>query len=158
MTELDSDVVYYTPDMPPLLDNKGQGPGGASHPISHADPLFSRLGMLKIHDLYKQTVRLFSFKAQRGLLPSGMFTLFSRVSDSHTYNTRASRRNFYFSGQSARGNSIKYLVPNNWNSLGTNLKEACNISSFKNISKSQFLTSYSDFTCNQHNCRSCAVG
>ena len=130
----------------------------ASHSISHADPLFFKCGTLKIDDLYKQTVRLFSFKAQRGLLPSGMSTLFNMVSGNHAYNTRASRNNFYFSGQSVRCNSIRYIVPSNWNGLSTNLKEARNISSFKKGSKGEFLSSYSNFSCDMHNCRSCTLG
>ena len=59
-----------------------------SKSTSHADPLFSKIGALKIDDLFKQSVRIFSFKAQRGLLPPGMSSLFDRVNEGHNYNTR----------------------------------------------------------------------
>ena len=38
--------------------------------ISHTDPLFAKLAILKIEDLYTQSVRMFSYKLTRNLLPS----------------------------------------------------------------------------------------
>ena len=38
-------------------------------PLSHADPLFAKLGILKIDDLFKQRVRMISFKLSKNMLP-----------------------------------------------------------------------------------------
>ena len=43
--------------------------------ISHADPLFARLSILKVGDLYRQALRVFSFKAFSDKLPGGVSCL-----------------------------------------------------------------------------------
>ena len=40
--------------------------------LSHADPLFARMGTLKIDDLFKQSVTCFSFKLTKNMLPIRM--------------------------------------------------------------------------------------
>ena len=121
--------------------------------ISHADPLFARLCILKVSDLYCQALRVFSFKAFSGKLPGGVSPLFQRIS--HSYNTRGSSSNLYVSSNNVR--SMLYLVPSQWNSLEGNLKSSGTISQFKSKSKSQLLEPYGMFVCAVPDCRSCAV-
>ena len=100
-----------------------------SPPHSHADPLFFQLGVLKVDDLFDQSVRMFAFKAYKNSLPDGMQGLFDRTNVSHNYNTRGAERNFFLRGNPR---SIKYLVPSRWNSLPVHLKGKLTVSSFKN--------------------------
>ena len=126
-----------------------------SHPYAHADPLFAQTGALKIDDLYKHTLRLFSYKLSKGHLPSGVASMFPRPDTQHGYNTRGARDNFTYSGQDVKSGSIRALVPQSWNSLQRTLKNAPSVSSFKMQSKTGFLSDYASFSCVTRNCRSC---
>ena len=42
--------------------------------LSHADPLFAKLATLKVDDLFAQSVRIFSYKMSRNMLPGRMMT------------------------------------------------------------------------------------
>ena len=126
--------------------------GESNNPISHADPLFAKFGILKIDDLFSQKVRIFSFKLSRGLLPSGMAALFDRVS--HAHNTRGARSNVFVTHSNPR--SIKYIAPKYWNSLPGELKSSPSITSFKDQSKLGLLAPYGSFVCHvRRGCRSC---
>ena len=61
--------------------------------ISHADPLFADLATLKIDDLFAQSVRIFSFKLSKDMLPGSMASMVSSVK--HGYSTRGARNNFF---------------------------------------------------------------
>ena len=52
-----------------------------AHRISHADPLFANLAILKKDDLYAQSVKM-----SRNKLPGGMTSFMNKVS--HPYSTR----------------------------------------------------------------------
>ena len=118
--------------------------------LSHADPLFARMGTLKIDDLYKQSVRCFSFKLTKNMLPIRMSSLASRIN--HDHSTRGSQTNLTINSSNHR--SLRYIGPNLWNSLPTNLKQLPSISSFKKNSK-DLLGPYSAFVCTLKNCQSC---
>ena len=100
---------------------------------------FAELGALKVDDLYAQAVRVFAFKAARGMLPSGMASMIDKVS--HGYNTRGARSNFFI--DRTDGRSLKSIVPNIWNSTPGELKGLTNIASFKEKSKGGLLAPYS---------------
>ena len=123
-----------------------------SHRISHADPLFARLGVLKVGDLYSQRVRVFSYQLSRGQLPCGVSSLFNKIE--HGYNTRGSGVNLSV-GKSNSG-SIAGIVPTVWNALPGYLKSCPSLASFKENSKKGFLADYSRFRCNIRSCQSCA--
>ena len=119
--------------------------------LSHADPLFARMGTLKIDDLCKQSVRCFSFKLTKNMLPIRMSSLASRIN--HDYCTRGSHTNLTTNSSNHR--SLRYISPNQWNSLSATLKQLTSISSFKVNSKKDLLAPYSAFVCKTKNCRSC---
>ena len=119
--------------------------------ISHTDPLFARMGALKIDDLFKQSVRCFSFKLTKNMLPIRMSTLASRIN--HAHYTRGSQTNLTINSSNHR--SLRYIGPNQWNSLSTTLKQLPSISSFKANSKKELLAPYSTFVCSAKNCPSC---
>ena len=119
--------------------------------LSHADPLFARMGTLKIDDLFKQSVRCFSFKLTKNMLPNRMASLASRIN--HAHCTRGSQTNLITNSSNHR--SLRYIGPNQWNSLPTTLKQLPSISSFKINSKKDLLKPYSAFVCKIENCKSC---
>ena len=122
-----------------------------AHRISHTDPLFADLGALKIDELYAQTVRIFSYKLFRGLLPSGVTVHFPKVK--HGYRTRGASNNLFVSRSDHR--SLKSIAPRVWNGLHLQLKQSTSISSFKNQSKRGLLAPYALFACDGAGCRSC---
>ena len=124
-----------------------------SHRISHADPLFAKLGIMKIDDLYNHSVRIFSFKLVKNMLPSGVSSIFER--SSHTHNTRGASSNLFVSHSDSR--SIKSIAPRVWNLLPPKLKVSPSIASFKGWSKLDLLRPYSGFVCNVRACPSCAA-
>ena len=97
--------------------------------ISHADPLFAKMTALKIDDLYEQSVRMFSYKMSRGMLPGAMNSLIGKADHGHL--TRGARSNF-FVGRSD-GKSIRSIAPKFWNPLPKELKTLPSITSFKEI-------------------------
>ena len=85
---------------------------GASR-LPHADPLFFSLAALKVDDLFAQSVRVFSFKMLRGMLPGGVATILKRTDHGHA--TRGARSNLFVSHSDSR--SIKSIAPKYWNFL-----------------------------------------
>ena len=70
--------------------------GNSKSPRSHADPLFARLHILKIGDLFDQQLRLFSYKSYYNKLPGEMVALLDKVGDSHSHDTRGARLDTFF--------------------------------------------------------------
>ena len=119
--------------------------------LTHTDPLFARMGALKIDDLFKQSVRCFSFKLTKNMLPTRTSSVASRIN--HTHSTRGSQTNLTINSSNHR--SLRYIGPNQWNSLPTTLKKLPSINSFKAKSKKELLAPYSTFVCTTKNCQSC---
>ena len=131
-----------------------------SHPLSHADPLFTKLGILKIPDLYIHSVRIFLFKLHRKMLPSGVSSMFKEIS--HAHNTRGASSSPFVIHSDSR--SIKSIAPRVWIQLDQldrkckpdqKLKTSPSIASFKERSKRDLLGSYE--VCRVRACLSCAV-
>ena len=125
----------------------------ASHRLTHADPLFAKLRILKIDDLYSQCIRMFSFHLFQDSLPGGISPIFQKAN--HSHETRGTKRNIFVSHSDTR--SIKHIAPKTWNALPPKLKRCPSIASFKENSKVDFIHSYSKFTCNRRPCQSCSV-
>ena len=121
----------------------------------HSDPLFSKLSVLKIHDLYRQQLRIHGWKFMKGRLPENQVAMLSRVSDMHTHNTRSSKSGLYMSSQDHR--SIGYRIPKEWQSLPEELKQMNSLGGFKNKSKGLFIANYKNFRCSDHNCFVCDI-
>ena len=121
--------------------------------LSHADPLFAKLSTLKIDDLFAQSVRVFSYKMSRGMLPEGMADFSKKIDHGHA--TRGARSNFFIDRSDPR--SIRNIAPKIWNSLPQRLKQCPSIASFKSMSKLGLLAPYGSFVCSVPRCRSCAA-
>ena len=122
-----------------------------SNRMSHADPLFNRLNALKIDDLYEQTIRMFSYKLSRNMLPQAISSMFTKAS--HAHNTRNAKSNLFVMHSHRR--SIKGIAPKCWNSLPLELKKSPSISSFKSRSKTSYIATYGAFSCQVKHCKSC---
>ena len=107
---------------------------------------------LKIDDLYTQSIRVFSYKMHKDMLPGAMASLIGKVD--HGYATRGAKSNFFVSHSTGR--SIKSIAPKYWNPLSSSLKDSVSIATFKEKSKRDLLLPYDNFSCHIRNCRSCA--
>ena len=121
--------------------------------LSHTDPIFFDLGTLRVDDLFAQSVRMFSYKAFKGLLPVGMANFVGK--NDHGHMTRGARSNFFVQRSDCR--SIKSIAPKIWNSLSSDLKLSPSIASFKERSKRDLLGPYGSFVCSRRGCFSCAA-
>ena len=119
--------------------------------ISHADPLFSKLGTFKVDDLFTQSVRVFSYQQSKGMLPDGMSALVKRAA--HGHFTRGARDGFFV--DRSHGRSIRSIAPRLWNSLPLRLKQSPSVAAFKDGSKMDLLAPYASFVCTRTGCPSC---
>ena len=114
-----------------------------SHYIAHTDPLFSKLKLLKLDDLYKHHLGIFMYKAANNKLPDSMSSMLTRIQNIHKHNLR--NQNSYYI-QNIRTNSrkctINYSGPVFWNALPSKLKQLVSINQFKNKLKELLLSKY----------------
>ena len=84
--------------------------------VYHVDPLFARFGVLKVGDLYRQQVRVHTWKFWNGTLPENQAAMLQRADERHGYGTRAARGGeLALSSRDHRG--VGYRVPTEWRSL-----------------------------------------
>ena len=102
-----------------------------AHRISHADPLFFNKSILKIDDLYEQSLRIFAYKLHNSLLPQEVQSMFPKCY--HNHNTRGAKNNFFVVRSDKR--SMKSIAPACWNTLPLQLKQCPSVLSFKNTSR-----------------------
>ena len=103
-----------------------------SHYLAHTDPLFSKLKLLKLDDLYKHQLGIYMYKSTKGLLPDSMSSMVIPIHNVHDHNLR--NKNGYYI-QHVRTNcrkfTIHYTGPIFWNSLPQQLREAVSEKQFK---------------------------
>ena len=124
-----------------------------AHRISHADPLFHKRNILKIEDLYIQSLRTFTFNLYKNKLPYELSSIFTRIT--HGHNTRGAQNNLFVMRSSSQ--SIKSLAPKCWNSIPLEIRESTSIGLFKAKSKGDLVAHYATFTCKERHCQSCLV-
>ena len=118
----------------------------------HADPLFSKLGILKIDDLYRQQLRIHAWQFMKGFLPTNQAAMLNRSSEVHQHNTRSAGMGLHVSTQDQR--SIGYRIPKEWQSLSEDVKKL-GLGAFKKRSKKEFLSVYASFQCETVGCYIC---
>ena len=64
--------------------------------IVHSDPIFSRLGLLKVGDIFQLQLLSFMYDCYHGLAPSYFCSYFTLVASMHHYDTRAASRGDLF--------------------------------------------------------------
>ena len=119
----------------------------------HADPIFGKLGILKLEDLYKQQLRIHAWKFTRGILPRNQLAMFQKLEQVHKYETRSSKQGHLYSTQDHR--SIKYRLPKVWEDTGIDIRDAGSLAGMKNRSKKESLGGYLSFQCGEQSCYVC---
>ena len=74
-----------------LVTNKDNYPN-VPGPLAHTPPLFHKLGILIIFDIYKLQDGKLVYESLNSIGPSKLTIKFTRVSEMHNYNTRSLRR------------------------------------------------------------------
>ena len=108
-------------------------------------PIYRRLKVLKINDLYKLETAKFMHQFSDKLLPASFEKYFTRTTFVHCHSTRTSERNDYFLphfSTSRLQHSIRFSGVKIWNS---------NPSKFKNLSLKKFISEYKLHLINQYN-------
>ena len=103
-----------------------------SHYLAHTDPLFSKLKLLKLDDLYKHQLGIYMYKSTKGLLPDSMSSMVIPIHNVHDHHLR-NQNGCYI--QHVRTNcrkfTIHYTGPVFWNTLPEQLRQAVSENQFK---------------------------
>ena len=104
--------------------------------LSHCNPIFYRLKILKFKDLYNLNLGIYMFKH--------MSDFENNVVITHNYETR--NRNAYIPEFQeltlTQRQSIRHQVPNNWNSIPENIRNSPSLFIFKRKYREYLLSSY----------------
>jgi hypothetical protein len=110
----------------------------------HSSPLFKQLKIVKLYDLVTLHNVVFMYKFHNNLLPNAFDTFFTRVSETHNYNTRLSSKISY-SLPKVRTNygifNIRFQGPKLWNSISEDIK-ILSIWKFKAEIKCDYIKDY----------------
>ena len=97
---------------------------------NHSEPVFHKLGILKIDDMYRQQLRIHAWKFSRGKLPVSQSNMLCMVRDTHNYETRASgNRLLSYSTQDQR--CIGHGLPREGQSTPSDVSEASGLQLMK---------------------------
>ena len=138
------------------LQKRFAGLAGGMAGRVHADPVLSRLGILKVGDLYRQQLRVHAWRFWKGRLPANQAAMLGRVRDRHGHGTRLAGAGMFLSTRDHR--SVGYKVPKEWGSLPVGLREAGSLAAFKRQSRAGFLDGYGAFRCRVRSCYVCVPG
>ena len=125
---------------------------------AHTEPLFKKLNLLKISDIYYINALKFHYKYQHDMLPTYFRNMFSSTRIQHDHFTR--NRNTIQIGQSntvAASISIRYNIPNIIQNAPTSIIDKVtthSIDGFSRYSKLHILSSYK-LQCDLQNCYIC---
>ena len=114
-----------------------------SHYLAHTDPLFSKLKLLKLDDLYKHQLGIYMYKSTKGLLPDSMSSMVIPIHNVHNHNLR--NQNGYYIHHvrtNCRKFTIHYTGPTFWNTLPLQLREAVSENQFKRKLKDFLVSKY----------------
>ena len=101
--------------------------------LEHTLPLFERLQLLKISEIYKLEIAKYMHKIHTNSSPRTESDSFQRVSEYHNHNTRQSAKKNYFilRARTQLGKKVmKIKGPNMWHEVPDDLKNL-SIFSFK---------------------------
>ena len=121
----------------------------------HSDPLFSRYGVLKIGDLYRQQLRVHACRFQNGLLPSRQAAMLARPGDLHGYATRSARSGLAVTARDHQ--MVGYRIPKEWATVTEAQRGAGSLGAFKRGSRGGFLVGYGAFSCSGVGCYVCGA-
>ena len=89
-----------------------------THYLANTNPIFKRLGLLKITDINFLQTAVFMFKLRKNLIPVSFKNMFISNSQIHSYNTRTCDNFHLFNPRTALAQkSIRHRGPDVWHSL-----------------------------------------
>lgn len=119
--------------------------------VAHTDPLFARLGILKVKDCLQVEAGTFMYKYFNNMLPNSFDNMFETLA--------APNRTKGFKLERIRYQGLesfpKALLPKLWNSAPLEIKSAVSVKSFKKKLTTNILDTYRQFSCATSNCYSC---
>ena len=125
----------------------------ANYFLTHSNPLFHQLGILKIHDVHTLSLSKFVYKTLEGSVPSNFSNWFRFATQIHCYRTRA---NFNYSTRSQTNilyvphartthyglNKTKVQGPRIWNNIPQNIRDKKSIIQFVSSLRSNLFGKY----------------
>ena len=114
----------------------------------HSDPTFSRLGLLKVGDIFQLQLLSFMYDCYHGLAPSYFSSYFTPVVSMHHYGTRAASRGDLFLQRKntfsygIRSIQYRYSGARLWNTLPAPIRDSQSVSVFRLQVKALFLSHY----------------
>ena len=127
---------------------------GTSGPLVHSAPLFYKLNLLNIFDIFKLQLGILVYESMNNIRPVCNIIKFQEVSQTHNYNTRqSSRGDIYrtFARTTRYGlNSLQTAGGVLWSSLPPYLRTSLSKNSFKRNLKVKLVSLYQlneDSTC-----------
>jgi hypothetical protein len=100
--------------------------------LAHTSPLFKRLRILKLYDIYRFQIYMFMFRFKHNLLPISCTHFITQNLVASHYNLRREDEFIVVKFRSEiRKKCISVVGPNLWNSLKDSLKKVNSISIFK---------------------------
>ena len=125
---------------------------------AHTDPLFIKLKLLKIQDIYKLSILKFFFKYKKQLLPTYFDGIFDPIYRNHNYNTRLREQPVVTRYRtSAAKISIRHSLPEILSTTPSLIVEKLSTHSFNGFSnyiKQYYISQYIP-TCRIDNCYIC---
>ena len=108
---------------------------------AHTDPIFTKLHILKLHQVYKYSIFMFMFKYYKNELPSIFNNVFNKNIDVHPYPTRQCYKlHLPKSKTTALQKSVKYNGVIIWNCICDKVDNDWNIILFKKRVKQYLIT------------------
>ena len=125
---------------------------------AHTDPLFLKLKLLKVDDVYKLNLLKFHFKYQNETLPDYFNGMFTPTYPAHDYETRQRDQSVVAEGNTLLArNSIRYSLPReleNTTELILDKVSTHSLAGFSNYIKQYYINRYPS-TCVIENCYKC---
>ena len=109
----------------------------------HTSPLFKRLNILKLDDLYKSELAKFVFAIKRSLAPSPLLNIYQLNSRVHSYHTR--QHDDVHANKSKCDTVFRSFIkkgPHFWSSLSPAIKESQTTDSFRSRLNKYLISSY----------------
>ena len=103
-------------------------------PTTHMSPLFHKLQVLTVDDVYIFNCCIFMYKIKNCMLPTGFCNMFIKLSDMYV-RTRHSKHDYYLKSVhlDVCKRFISFAGVKNWSSLSNDIKCAPSLSVFKNV-------------------------
>jgi hypothetical protein len=110
---------------------------------AHSSPLFARLGLLKILDMYKLQILMFMYKSKHSMLPASCYDLVSLITTVNRYDFRTVNDFVTIKFRTdIRKRCISVIGPDSWNSLSEDVKNIKSISIFKKTLSKLYIECY----------------